>query len=45
VAITGTLTTENLGIERLVRNTITNPNLIRKYERAELHTTGPVVKL
>jgi tetrahydromethanopterin S-methyltransferase subunit A len=27
VAITGTLTTENLGIERLVRNTITNPNL------------------
>ncbi len=27
VAITGTLTTENLGIERLVRNTITNPRL------------------
>jgi tetrahydromethanopterin S-methyltransferase subunit A len=27
VAITGTLTTENLGIERLVANTITNPNL------------------
>ena len=27
VAITGTLTTENLGIERLVRNTITNPHL------------------
>ena len=27
VAITGTLTTENLGIERLVANTITNPHL------------------
>ena len=27
VAIVGTLTTENLGIERLVRNTITNPHL------------------
>ena len=27
VAITGTLTTENLGIERLIRNIITNPNL------------------
>ena len=27
VAIAGTLTTENLGIERLVRNTITNPHL------------------
>ena len=27
VAIVGTLTTENLGIERLVRNTITNPRL------------------
>jgi tetrahydromethanopterin S-methyltransferase subunit A len=27
VAITGTLTTENLGIERLVANTITNPRL------------------
>jgi len=27
VAITGTLTTGNLGIERLVRNTITNPHL------------------
>ena len=27
VAITGTLTTENLGIERLVRNVITNPSL------------------
>jgi tetrahydromethanopterin S-methyltransferase subunit A len=27
VAIAGTLTTENLGIERLVANTITNPNL------------------
>ena len=27
VAITGTLTTENLGIERLIRNTITNPRL------------------
>jgi len=27
VAVTGTLTTENLGIERLVANTITNPHL------------------
>jgi len=27
VGIVGTLTTENLGIDRLVRNTITNPNL------------------
>lgn len=27
VAIVGTLTTENLGIERLVQNTISNPNL------------------
>jgi len=27
VAITGTLTTENLGIERLMANTITNPHL------------------
>ena len=27
VAITGTLTTENLGIERLIRNMITNPRL------------------
>lgn len=27
VGVVGTLTTENLGIERLVQNTITNPNL------------------
>lgn len=27
VAVVGTLTTENLGIERLLHNTITNPNL------------------
>lgn len=38
VAIAGTLTTENLGIERLVRNTITNPHL------RFVIVTGPEVK-